>query len=190
MNTEVDTDADVFDPFLTLIKSSKYFDEEDVACVEETRKEHQKHVQTRVAMDAALRDTKQFLIQRMHELQEFEKTVSDSTRSSPAYKHFFETFLEKQVVIQNKYKELLEKREAIYGRYIPNVVNVVNVANDVNDNNVENNQQVQTNHQIVSTLGDQPCDDKSESENSSSTSSSTSCPPSPSFRPALVALKS
>ena len=94
MNTEVDTDADVFDPFLTLIKSSKYFDEEDVACVEETRKEHQKHVQTRVAMDAALRDTKQFLIQRMHELQEFEKTCSDNFPTSQVSKTKYSVHLE------------------------------------------------------------------------------------------------
>ena len=165
-----DNDADVFDPFLTLIKSSKYFDEEDVACVEETRKEHQKHVNTRINMDIALRDTKQFLTQRMIELQEFEKTVSEATRSSPAYKHFFETFLEKQVTIQNKYKELLEKREAIYGKYTPI---------HIEQNNQEQKiQQVQASHQIVSTLVGQSCDDpSSQSENSSSTSS----PPSPSL---------
>lgn len=112
-----DNDADIFDPFLTLVKSSKYFDQEDVACVEQTRKEHQKHVNTRIDMDRALVDTKQFLTNRMQELQQFEQTVPDKTRSSPAYKHFFETFLQKQVMIQNKYNELREKREAIYGTY-------------------------------------------------------------------------
>ena len=159
-----DNDADVFDPFLTLIKSSKYFDEEDVACVEETKKEHQKHVNTRISMDNALRDTKQFLTQRMIELQEFEKTVSEITKSTPAYKHFFETFVEKQVTIQNKYKELLEKREAIYGKYTPIPIE-------------QETQDVQPSHQMVSTLVGQSCDDPSQSENSSSTSS----PPSPSL---------
>lgn len=161
-----DNDADVFDPFLTLIKSSKYFDDDDIACVEETKKEHQKHVNTRINMDIALRDTKQFLTQRMIELQEFEKTVSEATRSSPAYKHFFETFLEKQVIIQNKYKELLEKREAIYGKYTPITIEQNNQEQEI--------QQVQASHQMVSTLVGQSCDDPSQSENSSSTSSAPS----------------
>lgn len=174
-NINDDNDADVFDPFLTLIKSSKYFDEEDVACVIETKKEHQKHVNTRINMDMTLRDTKQFLTQRMIELQEFEKTVSEATRSSPAYKHFFETFLEKQVSIQDKYKELLEKREAIYGKYTP-------VPIETNNQETQHNQPIQPNHQMnhqmVSTLASQSCDDpSSQSENSSSTSS----PPSPSL---------
>lgn len=112
-----DNDADIFDPFLTLVKSSQYFDQEDVACVEQTRREHQKHVNTRIDMDKTLVDTKRFLTSRMQELQQFEQTVPEKTRSSPAYKHFFETFLQKQVMIQKKYNELREKREAIYGTY-------------------------------------------------------------------------
>ena len=112
-----DNDADIFDPFLSLVKSSQYFDQEDILCVEETRTEHQKHVNTRIEMDKALLDTKQYLQNRLQVLQQFEQTVPEKTRTSPAYKHFFETFLQKQVMIKKKYNELLEKREAIYGKY-------------------------------------------------------------------------
>ena len=115
MNT--DTDADVFDPFLSLIKNSQVFDEDDITCPE-VRKAHQKHVNTRLDMDKTLRETKQFLLQRLHILQRFEETVPEHTRHSPAYKHFFETFTQKQVMIQHKYNDLLEKREAVYGKYI------------------------------------------------------------------------
>ena len=116
MNT--DNDADVFDPFLSLIKNSQVFDEDDITCVQEVRKAHQKHVNTRLDMDKTLRETKQFLLQRLHILQRFEETVPEHTRHSPAYKHFFETFTQKQVMIQHKYNDLLEKREAVYGKYI------------------------------------------------------------------------
>jgi hypothetical protein len=112
-----DNDSDIFDPFLALVKSSKHFDQEDVACLEETRKEHQKHVETRIQMDLALKETKTFLLGRLRQLQEFETTVSLKTRASPAYKHFFETFTQKQVQIHAKYKDLRERREAIYGPY-------------------------------------------------------------------------
>lgn len=112
-----DNDSDIFDPFLALVRASKHFDQDDIACVEETRREHQKHVETRIQMDKALHDTKQFLIGRMQKLQEFEHTVPVKVKSSPAYKHFFSTFAQKQVQIEQKYKELREKREAIYGKY-------------------------------------------------------------------------
>ncbi len=114
---EQDNDSDIFDPFLTLVKTSKHFDQEDIACVEETRREHQKHVETRIQMDKALEDTKQFLLGRMQKLQEFESTVPSNVKTTPAYKHFFEMFAQKQVQIKQKYTELLEKREAIYGKY-------------------------------------------------------------------------
>lgn len=117
MEANQDNDADIFDPFLSLVRTSKHFDEEDIAVVEETRREHQKHVETRIQMDKTLRETKQFLVGRMQKLQEFESNVPANVKSTPAYKHFFDTFAQKQVQIQEKYKELREKREAIYGKY-------------------------------------------------------------------------
>lgn len=111
------TESDVFDPFLHMVQSSDHFDEEDIACVEETRREHQKHVQTRIQMDQALRDTQRLLAGRMETIQEFERNVPVHTKASPAYKHFFETFAQKQISIQEKYQQLLERRESIYGKY-------------------------------------------------------------------------
>lgn len=112
-----DNDADIFDPFLALAKSSPHFDADDIATIEETNQAHKKHVENRIAMDLALKESKAYLESRMNDLNTLVQTIPAKTRESPHYKHLIDVFAEKQIAIEQKYKALREKRIAVHGPY-------------------------------------------------------------------------
>lgn len=110
-------EVNAFDEFLNVVQHSQYFDAEDVTLVDQTRADHQAHVQRRIELDTTLQQTQTLLDGRTEELTRLTEQVPSTVKAQPPYQYMLQQFLDKQLEIQTKYNKLLKCRESMYGPY-------------------------------------------------------------------------
>lgn len=110
-------EVNAFDEFLDVVQHSQYFGAEDITLVDQTRADHQAHVQTRIELDTTLQEAKQLLDGRTEELTRLTEHVSPAVKTQPPYQNMIQQFLDKHVEIQKKYNQLLKYRKSKYGPY-------------------------------------------------------------------------